>query len=120
MEIQRKLRRAGAEAARSKRGRYWRSDFTRLTELEQETREKFDRTLAALGFMSQRAVAVGTRRLDLCERFRCGNTEAVADVCVVGDLAQRGHRSLGGGADTAQRLHSGEACGAVAALQHVE
>lgn len=62
-EMARQMRRAGAEAARrraaphdeevlfqGKQSRYWRSDFTQLTDLEQEPREKFDATLAELGF----------------------------------------------------------------------
>jgi hypothetical protein len=63
LDMQRRMRRAGAEAARrraaphddevllqGKCGPYWRSDFTRLEELEQETREKIDAALAGLGF----------------------------------------------------------------------
>jgi hypothetical protein len=63
LDQQRKMRQVGVEAARrraaphddeillqTKRSRYWRSDFARLTELEQETGEKFDATLAGLGF----------------------------------------------------------------------
>lgn len=62
-EQQRQMRRAAVEAARrraaphdeevllrSRRGRYWRSDFTALSELEQETREKFDAAMAGSGF----------------------------------------------------------------------
>jgi hypothetical protein len=62
-EMQRKFRRGNAEAARrraaphddeilfrGKCGHYWRSDFARLDQLEQETREKIDSALAALGF----------------------------------------------------------------------
>jgi hypothetical protein len=61
--VQRQMRRAGAEAARRRAaphdnevllqgrcGRYWRSDFARLEELEQQTREKIDEALAGLGF----------------------------------------------------------------------
>lgn len=57
------MRRAGAEAARKRaapheeavlldgaHGRYWRSDFKQLTDLEQETREKIDAAMAGLGF----------------------------------------------------------------------
>jgi hypothetical protein len=57
------MRRAGAEAARRRAaphddevllrgqcGVYWRSDFTRLEELEQETRARFDTALAGAGF----------------------------------------------------------------------
>jgi hypothetical protein len=63
VDVQRKMRRAGVEAARrraaphddevllqGKCGRYWRSDFARLTKLEQETREKIDAAMAGLGF----------------------------------------------------------------------
>jgi hypothetical protein len=62
-EMERNMRRAGAEAARKraaphdddvllrgKLGIYWRSDFARLDELEQETRQKIDSTLAERGF----------------------------------------------------------------------
>jgi hypothetical protein len=62
-EMKRKMRRAGAEAARRRAaphddevllqgrcGVYWRSDFARLDQLEQETREKIDTALAGLGF----------------------------------------------------------------------
>jgi hypothetical protein len=61
-ELQKRMRRAGVEAARRRaaphdavllegaHGRYWRSDFTHLTELEQETRQKIDAALAELGF----------------------------------------------------------------------
>ncbi|MBX9584188.1 MAG: hypothetical protein K2X87_28140 [Gemmataceae bacterium] len=62
-EQARQMRRAGAEAARRRavpreevalyvggQSRYWRSDFELLTELEQETREKYDATPAGLGF----------------------------------------------------------------------
>lgn len=62
-DMQRQMRRAGAEAARrraaphddevllqGKCGPHWRSDFARLKELEQETREKTDTALAGLGF----------------------------------------------------------------------
>jgi hypothetical protein len=61
-EMQQKLRRAGAEAARrraaphddavlfrGKLGPYWRSEFARLEELEQETRERIDGALVSLG-----------------------------------------------------------------------
>jgi len=57
------MRRAGVEAARKRaaphdeemllKGQqsvYWRSDFARLTDLEQETRERIDREMADLGF----------------------------------------------------------------------
>ena len=63
LEMQRKIRRAGAEAARrraaphddevlhrGKLGPYWRSDFARLEGLEQETRERIDAALDGLGF----------------------------------------------------------------------
>jgi hypothetical protein len=63
LALQRRMRRAGAEAARrraaphddevlirGKLGPFWRSDFTRLTELEQETRQKTDEALVGLGF----------------------------------------------------------------------
>jgi hypothetical protein len=63
LERQRQMRRAGAIAARrraaphddevllnGKCGVYWRSDFTRLKDLEQEMRAKFDETLAGMGF----------------------------------------------------------------------
>jgi hypothetical protein len=63
LDLQRKMRRAGAEAARrraaphddqvlfpGKLGPSWRSDFTRLEELEQETREWIDAALGGLGF----------------------------------------------------------------------
>jgi hypothetical protein len=63
VDMQRKMRRAGVEAARRRaaphddevlfRGRlgpYWRSDFTRIEELEQDTRERFDSALESLGF----------------------------------------------------------------------
>src|SRR5262249_32208391 len=63
LDMQRKMRRAGAEAARrraaphddevlfqGKLGRYWRSDFARLEDLEQETRERIDAALDGLGF----------------------------------------------------------------------
>jgi hypothetical protein len=63
LEMQRQMRRAGAEAARRRAaphdaevllqgrcGQYWRSDFARLDGLEQETREKIDAALAGLGF----------------------------------------------------------------------
>jgi hypothetical protein len=63
-DMQRKMRRAGAEAARrraaphddevlfrGKLGRYWRSDFARLDRLEQETRQGIDAALEALGFL---------------------------------------------------------------------
>jgi hypothetical protein len=63
LELQKRLRKAAVAAARQREApheqavllegehsRYWRSDFTQLTELEQETRERFDAELAALGF----------------------------------------------------------------------
>jgi hypothetical protein len=63
MEQERRMRRAAAQAARRRAAphdlevllegecsRYWRSDFTQLTELEQETRSKFDETLNTLEF----------------------------------------------------------------------
>jgi hypothetical protein len=63
LDQQRQWRRAGAQAARRRaaphdaevlfRGRlglYWRSDFARLDQLEQETREQIDTKLAGLGF----------------------------------------------------------------------
>jgi hypothetical protein len=62
-EREREWRKAGAEAARRRaaphaadvllegeHGRYWASDFTWLDQLEQETRERFDAAVAALGF----------------------------------------------------------------------
>jgi hypothetical protein len=64
LELQRRMRKAGAEAARrraaphddvvlleGRHGRYWASDFTRLTELEQETRQKIDAAMTELGFV---------------------------------------------------------------------
>ncbi len=61
--MQKKLRRAGAEAARQRaaphdadvllKGRhswYWRSDFQRFDKLDQEQRQTFDGTMTALGF----------------------------------------------------------------------
>jgi hypothetical protein len=63
LELQRRMRRGGAEAARRRAaphddkvllhgrcGLYWRSDFTRLEDLEQETRTKFDEALSSLNF----------------------------------------------------------------------
>jgi hypothetical protein len=63
LDMQRKMRRAGAEAARRRSaphddevlfqgrlGPYWRSDFARLEQLEQETRARIDDALADLGF----------------------------------------------------------------------
>jgi hypothetical protein len=63
LDMQRKMRRAGAEAARrraaphddevifrGKLGPYWRSDFARLEGLEQETREKLDTAMDGLEF----------------------------------------------------------------------
>jgi hypothetical protein len=63
LDMQRQMRRAGAEAARrraaphddevllqGKCGRYWRADLTQLEQLEQETLEKFDASMAGLGF----------------------------------------------------------------------
>lgn len=60
---QAEMRRASIEAARKRaaphddeillRGQqsiYWRSDFTQLTDLEQETREKIDQAMSDLGF----------------------------------------------------------------------
>ncbi|MBX9622532.1 MAG: hypothetical protein K2X82_01830 [Gemmataceae bacterium] len=62
-EQARQMRRAGAEAARRRaapreavalydgeQSRYWRSDIELLADLEQETREQYDATLAGLGF----------------------------------------------------------------------
>jgi hypothetical protein len=62
-ELQRRMRQSSARAARrraaphddavllhGKCGLYWRSDFMRLEELEQETRAKFDETLVGLRF----------------------------------------------------------------------
>ncbi|HEX3146902.1 MAG TPA: hypothetical protein VHR66_02300 [Gemmataceae bacterium] len=63
LALQRQMRQAGAAAARRRaaphddailldgtHGRYWQSDFSQLTELEQETRQKIDDQLANLGF----------------------------------------------------------------------
>ncbi len=63
LDMQRNMRKAGAEAARrraaphrdevllrGKLGPYWRADFLQLTGLEQETRERTDAALAGLGF----------------------------------------------------------------------
>jgi hypothetical protein len=63
VEMQRQMRRAGAQAARRRAaphddevllegrlGPYWRSDMTQLSELEQETRKRIDAALAGLGF----------------------------------------------------------------------
>jgi hypothetical protein len=63
LDLERRMRQAGAEAARRRAaphddevllhgtcGLYWRSDFARLDQLEQQTREKFDTDLAVLGF----------------------------------------------------------------------
>src|SRR5207237_1041653 len=63
LDMQHKMRQAGAAAARSraaphndelllrsKCGRYWQSDFAGLAELEQETREKIDTAMTRLAF----------------------------------------------------------------------
>jgi hypothetical protein len=63
LDLRRKMRRAGAQAARrraaphddelllnGKLGPYWQSDFARLDELEQETRERIDTAMDGLGF----------------------------------------------------------------------
>src|SRR5262249_44238348 len=64
IDLEQRVRRAGAEAARKRaaphdaevllegqHSRYWRSDFTQFTELEQETRAKIEVALAELGFV---------------------------------------------------------------------
>jgi hypothetical protein len=80
VDLQRQIRRAGAEATRrraaphddevllqGKCGRYWRSDFARLTELEQETRGKIDTALAGRGF-SQLGDLVAKKERDILLR----------------------------------------------------
>ena len=75
LDMQRQMRRAGAEAARrraaphdhdvllqGKLGPYWRSDFARLEELEQETRERTDAALDGLGFRHVGDLVAKTQR----------------------------------------------------------
>jgi hypothetical protein len=80
IDLQQKMRRAGVMAARKraaphdeeillhgKCGLYWRSEFTRLEELEQETRQKFDAALTGLGF-SHVGELVAKRQRDIVLR----------------------------------------------------
>jgi hypothetical protein len=91
LDMQRQMRRAGAQAARrraaphdeavlyqGKLGLYWRSDFTGLTDLEQETREKIDASLIGLGFLPVGDVVAKKQRDIVMRTYAAGDGHSYA------------------------------------------